>query len=193
VLSEILAQPEVRRRKPSECKSGCRHGWFVDGWRLVVDQLPPRVYVARGADQPNRPASRERERDAVGHSYLAVAMRDILHALPQRRRARGGGLGCRAGCPDDRRLGPHVGYSRQTAPDDCLVPFEALRSDPHPDPEHELVGFHLDHRDHLARATISPWSTKSFAMRPANFASGSNRLLPIRDAGRQLHLMMPPP
>jgi hypothetical protein len=36
-----------------------------------------------GADQPNRPASRERERDAVGHSYLAVAMRDILHALPR--------------------------------------------------------------------------------------------------------------
>lgn len=100
MLSDILARPEVRRRKPGECKSGCRHGWFVDGWRLAVDQLPPEftnAVVARGADQPDRQASRERERDAVEYSYLAVALRDILHALPQRRRARGGGLGCRLG------------------------------------------------------------------------------------------------
>ena len=36
MLSDILARHEVRRRKPGECKSGCRHGWFVDGWRLAV-------------------------------------------------------------------------------------------------------------------------------------------------------------
>ena len=35
----------------------------------------------------------------------------------------------------------------------------------------------------IARATISPWSTKSFAMRPANFASGSNRPLPYAMPG----------
>ena len=32
-----------------------------------------------------------------------------------------------------------------------MVPFEALRIDLHSDPENELVGFRLHHRDHLAR------------------------------------------
>jgi hypothetical protein len=64
VLSDILARPEVRRRKPGECKSGCRHGWFVDGWRLAVDQLPPRVYECcrgsrgRSAQPPGQPRAR---------------------------------------------------------------------------------------------------------------------------------------
>ena len=63
VLSDILARPEVRRRKPGECKSGCRHGWFVDGWRLAVD--PQSLRMLSWLAGPISPTARPAESASV--------------------------------------------------------------------------------------------------------------------------------
>ena len=41
VLSDILARPEVRWRKPGERRFGCRYGRLAGHRRLAVEQLFP--------------------------------------------------------------------------------------------------------------------------------------------------------
>ena len=125
LLFSPQAAARVPRREPldtdaNRCRrvlsdSSLRPGWStVGGWRWTT--CPPEftnAVVARGADQPNRAASRERERDAVEYSYLAVATCDIV--LPDRTAAALVAAGSAVGCVPRR---PKAQSARRLFPAD---------------------------------------------------------------------------